>query len=61
MGASEAPGSGEVGMLRIGIEEGDGEGDAWVAEGVAAGEGAKGGLVGERMGGVCVGPLGGRW
>ena len=48
-------------MLRIGIEEGDGEGDAWVAEGVAAGEGAKGGLVGEGMGGVCVGPLGGRW
>ena len=61
MGASEAPRAGEVGVLRVAVEEGDGVGDAWVAEVVAAGEDANGGLVGDGVGGVVVGPLGRRW
>jgi hypothetical protein len=51
----------KVGVLGVVIEEGDGVGDARVAEVVAAGKDANGGLVGDRVGGVVVSPLGGRW
>ena len=45
MGASEAPRAGKARVLRVAVEESDGVGDAWVAEVVAAGEDANGGLV----------------
>ncbi len=61
MGALEAPRAGEVWVLRVAVEEGDGVGDAWVAEVVAAGEDADGGLVGDGVGGVLIGPFGRRW
>jgi len=61
LGASEAPRAGKVGVLGVVIEEGDGVGDARVAEVVAAGKDANGGLVGDGVGGVVVSPLGGRW
>ena len=54
VGAGEAPPVKEVGVGGVRIYEGNGGGDAGVAEEVAAGEVAGGGLVGDGFGGVIV-------